>query len=173
MQLWTVAFVATLALAAGCGSPCGDYAASDADNAPRLVGMKLVQRAVPSDPWQLVFVLDFRDKDGDLSGGFAQVFLNGKRHESTVALLEIFRQSALANDATSGQLTLPLRFDESSVSDGAKVELAVQVVDSATLRSNCYSMDLEFSVKTASHTPVAPRVLWAGACSRRRILFDG
>ena len=60
-------------------------------------------------------------------------------------LKDVFRQSGVASNAQSGRIAFPLRFKD-SIRDGQKVALGVQVVDQSNLKSNCYSIDLEFSV---------------------------
>jgi hypothetical protein len=134
--------------AAGCGeNSCADVEASDASAAPEVVGVKLLEDAVPGDPWELVFVTRFRDSDGDLGNGRADVYLNDDAPPAIkLPMRDIFRQSALSLGAESGVLTLPLRFSD-TVPNGASVQMGLMLVDNAGHKSNCYSMDLKFTVQ--------------------------
>ena len=71
--------VTMLVLAAGCERGyCGaDSDVEPAKDAPRIKDMAMIDDAVPGDPWELIFVAEFSDKDGDLGGGVANVYLNG------------------------------------------------------------------------------------------------
>lgn len=137
----------TLVALAACGSdPCGQESTSDEAVAPRIKDIEVLTQPVPGDPWEIVLVADFRDSDGDLAQGTALVFLNGKQ-SLKLALFEFFRQSALALDATLGQVTLPLRFGD-TVQDDADVKVGLMLQDNSQKNSNCYSVDLNFAVRS-------------------------
>lgn len=140
---------ALLALAAsacdGSGA-CGDSAlVSDDPNAPRVLDAALPKQ-LEQDSWTLILTVDFEDANADLAEG-SVVFYLGKQSDSATSqpLLPAFKQSTLEESATSGTLTVPLRFDD-DISNGTKVDLGLQLVDSASLRSNCYGLALEFEV---------------------------
>jgi hypothetical protein len=163
---------------AGCGSDntiCGKLPAADeAIQAPRVTSLNLLDNAVPGDPWDMVFAIGFRDHDGDLGLGHGLVYLGNAGHATDVELLELFRQSGLAYTSTSGQLTMPLRFD-SSVPDGTSAHMALVLLDEAKRRSNCYEMNLSFHVEaTGAATPRQPSSLWAELRSALgRLWYDG
>jgi hypothetical protein len=138
-----------LALVA-CGPPPCPEVATEADTAPVLTEFDVFSQ-LADDPWTVVFVISFEDSDGDVGVGAAEFFLNGNTSATAVPMFDLFRQSSLPVDATSGRIAIPLRFRE-DVQDGAGVKIGVQVVDGAASRSNCYSLDLSFAVE-----PVASR----------------
>ncbi len=137
----------TLAASACDGSgACGDDVTVSHDaNAPRVLDVSLVKQ-LEQDTWTLVFSIDFEDANADLDDG-SVVFFLGRKSDSaaTQPLLPAFKQSALEEGATSGTLILPLRFDD-GISNGTKVDLGLQLVDRAALRSNCYGLALELEV---------------------------
>ena len=65
---------------------------------------------------------------------------------ASVELIDLFKGADVDAGAKSGELAVPLRFSE-NVEDGANATLGVQLVDDEGNRSNCYSLDLEFTVK--------------------------
>ncbi|HSI04934.1 MAG: hypothetical protein ACAI38_15555 [Myxococcota bacterium] len=145
--LGAIALVTALSGVA-CDKPlaCGDQVAvSDQPEAPRIVEVSLPTQ-LAQDPWTLVLALTFHDANADLSGG-SVVFYLGSEGESaaTQALLPAFKLSALDEGSVDGTLTVPLRFDD-DVEDGTDVDLGLQLVDGASLRSNCYGLSLAFEV---------------------------
>lgn len=126
---------------------CGDVdPPSTIASAPSIVDATLASQ-LAEDPWTLVLTLDFSDSDGNLAAGEASFYLGGDANSrSTQPLVTAFKQSALAEDATSGQLVVPLRFDD-NVRDGADVDLGIQLSDGGGLHSNCYGLTLHFEVK--------------------------
>lgn len=139
--------VATLA-GVGCDKPlaCGDeVAVSDAPEAPRIVEAS-VPAQLAEDSWTVILAVTFHDANADLSGGSVVFYLESDGDSAaTQALLPAFKQSALDEAAMDGTLTLPLRFDD-DVEDGTEVDLGLQLVDGASLRSNCYGLSLAFEV---------------------------
>ncbi len=135
-------------LGAGCDPPyCGP--ATDVelvDDSPRIGDMRVLNDAVPGDPWEIIFVAEFSDDDGDLEGGVARVYLNGEDEPIELDLFDVFRQGGLPPTAREGTLAMPLRFAD-TVPDGADVRVGTQLVDDEKHRSNCYGLDLEFSVE--------------------------
>ncbi|MBC7792733.1 MAG: hypothetical protein H7Z43_03415 [Clostridia bacterium] len=114
--------------------------------APTIRDGKLASQ-LAQDPWTLVVTLDFSDTDGNLAHGNITFYLGGSGDSAARQdLLAAFKQSVLAEDATSGRLVLPLRFDE-SVGDGERVNLGLQLTDEGGLHSNCYGMTLSFEVQ--------------------------
>lgn len=142
-----VFFSALIAGLAGCGTDsaaCGSRIQSDSVLAPIVNNFQL-KRQLDGDPWTLIFSATFEDSDGDLGGlGQAKFFLSGEEAAS-LSLDEVFRQSGIELDANDGTLALPLRFSE-TVADGAQVVLGLQLYDSNSFASNCYSLGLEFNV---------------------------
>jgi hypothetical protein len=130
---------------AGCGANACPRPGTGTTTAPAIDDVRLLQHGVPGDPWELILLASFRDADGDLSPGAADVYLNEKRTPTELTLLDLFRASAVALDSTGGTLTIPLRFSD-NVGNGDKVRLGLQLVDEAGQRSNCYALDLDFEV---------------------------
>jgi hypothetical protein len=107
-------------------------------------------KQIPGDPWTVVFGIEFEDRNGDLgSGGRAEFYLNDNDEPTPQELDSVFRQSGLASDAESGAMWVTLRFADETVDDGTRVRLGIQLVDAAELRSNCFTLDLEFDVSPA------------------------
>ena len=148
---------------ASCGQDAcpNASASSDAAGAPRIEKLWLIDHAMPDDPWALVLALTFRDSKGDLSNGSVSVYVNGHDTPAKLDLLASFRDSALAEDSAAGTLTLPaIRI--SNVSNGDSVRLGARLTDASGLQSNCYSLDLDFSVTAAvNRLPPQLRRLWA------------
>ena len=132
-------------LLAGCGAHACPRPGSGAATAPVIDQVTVLRDAVPGDPWELVFEAAFRDADGDLGQGVADVYLDESSKPIELELLDLFRASAVALDSPGGTLTIPLRFS-SNVDNGDKVRLGLQLVDEAGQRSNCYALDLDFTV---------------------------
>jgi hypothetical protein len=141
---WSAA-AALASVAAGCGGNACPKPGAGTATAPAIDDVRMLRHAVPGDPWELVFIVGFRDGDGDLGGGVADVYLNEKTTPTALELLDLFRASAVALDSTGGALTIPLRFSD-NVGNGDKVRLGLQLVDEAGQRSNCYALDLDFEV---------------------------
>lgn len=135
----------------GCDRPgCDgkDYVAEP--NAPVVTKLELVQQLTErGDPWTLVFGVQFTDANGDVGAGKAEVFLNGSTTPTILALSDDFGHSNVDLQAKSGRIAIPLRFND-SVQDASTVRFGLQLVDAAQLRSNCYSLDLSFTVKPAA-----------------------
>ena len=144
---FTVCAVLVSVSAAGCGdSACEGFERSVTDEAPSITKMRLVSQ-LSGDPWTSIFGVGFTDADGDLGVGkaHAEFFLNSKS-AATVQLIELFQGGGLEPAAKGGELAIPLRFSE-TVENGAAATLGVQLVDDDGNRSNCYSLDLNFTVK--------------------------
>lgn len=156
---WPAA-VALAGLAVGCGGNACPRRGDGTATAPAIDDVRMLRHAVPGDPWELVFTVGFRDGDGDLGAGVADVYLNEKSTPTALELLDLFRASAVALDSTGGTLTIPLRFSD-NVGNGDKVRLGLQLVDEAGQRSNCYALDLDFEViqlalRLAGRSPSPP-----------------
>ncbi len=134
-----------LALSA-CGfDPCGDAPEATSDDAPVLVDVELANQ-LEGDPATLVFAAEFSDSDGNVGIGDALVHLNGATDPSlSVELPDVFRQSALAADARTGLLSLTLRLTE-VVDDGSDLRVGLRLVDGDDQASNCFPVEVEFSV---------------------------
>lgn len=132
---------------AGCGGPqCQGAPVELGPHAPMIAGMTLLS-SIPSDPWRLILAVDFIDYDGDLGGGTAQVFANGEGAPSSQPdLAPLFSASGgVPLNATSGSFALPLRV-ANTTPDGARLQVMVRLVDSGGNRSNCYRLELGFSL---------------------------
>jgi hypothetical protein len=137
-------------VACGLGDVCTD-ASFEHSLTPVITGLVLHSQ-LEEDPWLLVFDVSFTDADGDLVGGNAELYINGaKKPGATQPLRDLFRQSAVSDDSTSGHFSLPLRFDE-TMPDGAQVQLGLQLVDASGYRSRCYSLTIDFSVSPVLST---------------------
>ncbi len=148
-------------LAPACGSStCGGQARSDDAGAPEVSSFFVLSedRQIPGDPWTVLFGIDFLDPNGDLGeSGAAEFYLNSNPEPTAQPLDRVFRQNGLQPSATEGAFWVTLRFAEATVDDGTRVRLGVQLIDGALLRSNCYTLDLEFDVFPASgRAPATP-----------------
>ena len=132
-------------LAAGCDvPPCSEGPSLD-PGAPRITDLELAGQ-LEGDPYTVILRMEVADPEGDLGHGTAVFFLDGTLSNIELELFDLFRQSALDEDATAGAVALPLRFSE-DVANGARVRLGVQVLDEGGRRSNCYSLELDFAVE--------------------------
>ena len=142
-----VVLVCLLPFLSACGtdsSACGSILKSDSELAPRITDFEL-NKQLDGDPWTLIFAATFEDSNGDLGElGQARFYLAGEE-AATLNLKDIFVQNGVDAEANSGVLAMPLRFSE-TVSDGAQVVLGLQLFDSNSFASNCYSLGLEFNI---------------------------
>jgi len=164
---------AALALIApACGSnTCGGQARTEDGNAPAVTRFYVLSedKQIPGDPWTVLFGVEFNDITGDLGpGGRAEFYLNSNTEASEQELDRVFRQNGLLPGATEGAFWVYLRFAEETVDDGTQVRLGVQLVDAAELRSNCYTLDLEFDVYPAASLERAMPA-WRVASTRCRL----
>ncbi len=140
------ALVATML--AGCDKPlaCGDrVAVSDDPDAPRITDAALVSQ-LAQDSWTVILGVSFHDANADLADGSVVFYLASDGDSAaTQALQPAFKLSALDEGSVDGTLTVPLRFDD-DVEDSTEVDLGLQLVDGASLRSNCYGLSLAFEV---------------------------
>lgn len=146
-RAWAVVPLGLLLGPTACGGiECRGDAVPVRADAPLILGMGVASQ-VPSDPWRVVLATDFVDWSGDLSGGNAELYTNHSPAVSnTYALTTLFMSSGgVPSDATSGRFALPVRFAPNTV-DGASLHLGTQLVDAAGHRSNCYVLDLTFSL---------------------------
>lgn len=160
--VWVVVVIMMLTtVSAACGKhtkPCGDHDDDLGDaNAPRVNTFAFV-RQMPSDPWDLVFSVNFSDADGDLgtvqtspttgqitAHGLADLYTGQSDPTVSWSLAELLPQSNISPTATSGVFAIPLRFSE-SLGDGSNVALQLQLIDMAGHRSNCYEVDLHVTL---------------------------
>ena len=145
-RFFAAILVAVCLFSTGCGdSACEGFERSATDNAPAITELRLVSQ-LSGDPWTTIFGVGFTDSNGDLGSGdgHAEFFLNSKSAAS-VGLTDLFQGGGVEAAARSGELAVPLRFSE-NVENGASATLGVQLVDDAGNRSNCYSLDLDFTV---------------------------
>jgi hypothetical protein len=156
----------------GCGSTtCGGHDPRGSATAPKITAYWVLppESQIPGDPWTILFGVDFEDQNGDLAAGSAESYLNDSTTAATQTLDQVFRQSGLVADATSGSMWITLRFAENTVDNGARIKLGLQLIDAADQRSNCFTLDLEFAVKTAADTGLGRLLRWASreACTAR------
>ena len=141
--------------ACGFGAVCTEEPTSSASS-PTIIDLALVD-ALEDNPFQLVFSLSFEDSDGDLYGGQAEYFV-GSKLSGVQSMKDLFRQSAVAETATSGTLAVSLQFSNEEISSGTReVAFGMQILDDKEQRSRCFSLLLEFNVEYA-------RVLKRGGC---------
>lgn len=137
---------ALVGAACGCGNSvnaCQNVAAgTGTPNSPNILDLGLLSSADTGDPREFIFTLDFQDADGDLALGQYEVFASGGKDAQRNDLIDVFRQSALSFDARHGQLIIPLTF--SSIANGARVGVAMALIDHARNRSSCYGIELAF-----------------------------
>jgi hypothetical protein len=141
----TLVLVGLSSSALRCAEPdCGGQRVQLDAHAPMIAGLRLVP-GPPSDPWQLILALDFIAYDGNLGGGSVQLFANGAATPTAVLPIEpLFAASGgIPKNATSGTFALTRRV-ETSTPDGAQLQLAAQLVNSAGQVSNCYTVKVEF-----------------------------
>ena len=125
---------------------CDDVPYTPQPQGPEIRNLTLLRQNHPDDPWSLVFALDFSDPQGAVGGGDVHMYVGGKN--TTFPLLDYFEQSEVAFDATAGTVAIPLHFSD-SVRDASTVPLGMQLVNALALRSNCYALDLKFTVRKA------------------------
>jgi hypothetical protein len=126
-----------------CG---GNPTVSRAEGAPVIDDASVVSQ-LAQDSWTVVVGIDYEDSDGDLSQGNIVFYLNdSSTGASTQPLAPAFKQSAIPEGTPSGQLIVPVRFDDSGIKDDASVDLGLQLVDGARMYSNCYGLTLKFEV---------------------------
>lgn len=140
---------ACLALAA-CDRPTclGMHPLSDDRNAPSIVHIGLVEQQVQS-PWTLLLEVDFTDRDGDVGDGNMLVFV-GASSPVTMPLGEAFATSELDAKATSGRFGLALFVGQGAVPGDTVLRLGFQLQDAHEHYSNCYAMDLFYTVNLPS-----------------------
>ena len=149
MVSWALVPCVAALLATSCRShdACGDNPTVSHDAGAPVINDATVVSQLAQDSWTVVVGIDYDDSDGNLSQGNAVFYLNGaSTGASTLPLADAFKQSAIPPGTPSGQLIVPLRFDDTQVKDGASVDLGVQLVDGARMYSNCYGLTLKFEV---------------------------
>lgn len=147
-QRWgAVAWMVLLGTLAACGSdPCGGRDSSDSSHSPEIKHLDLFDQ-MEGDPWTLIFAAEFADKDGDLGNtGSIDFYLNDSSSPSSIDLASLFGQSELAAGAKSGEIAIPLRFNETN-KRSVRLNLGAQMVDAAQHISNCYTLDLQFNIR--------------------------
>ena len=139
------ALAALVIVASSCGDPnfCDGQTSSGEAEAPAIENFGLVDQ-LDGDPWTAIFSATFKDSDGDLGGGSAKFYINGKEAAS-IDLHEVFQQSDLGQDAVEGIVALPLRFSD-TIDDETTANLGLQLIDVGAHSSNCYGLELEFNV---------------------------
>ena len=147
---WYAAFALVPGLAAvACGDVvCGDHKRSQRATAPRIEEVALAGH-IQGDPWSPVFALSFHDSDGDLAAGGGQVYSGSSTKPNDLPLADLFDDGGIDRGATRGILGLALIFSD-SVDTGDRAELGFQLLDGSGQRSNCYTVDLLFSVQHAA-----------------------
>lgn len=121
---------------------------SDDAAAPRVTEFSLFEQ-LEGDPWTVVLAVGFTDSDGNTGTGTIEFFVNGASSGEPLDLEPLFLPAALDTNATAGRFAVPIRFPEGA-SDGTSLRLGIQLLDATDLRSNCYSMRLDFDVTQVS-----------------------
>ena len=97
----------------------------------------------------LLFRVDFRDQDSDLSAGTLTILLNGKPAlADPLELQELFINSGLALNAQSGTLLFELQLDipdDNRPPAGSTFTVGVMATDAAGQQSNSPTVTLEIS----------------------------
>jgi hypothetical protein len=122
----------------------GLHPATEDRNAPVLVHVELVEQQVQS-PWTLLMALDFTDRDGDLADGNVLVYV-GASTPVVLPLRDAFSTSELSPNATSGRIGLPLFVNQGAVPGDTVLRLGFQLQDARQHYSNCYALDLFYTV---------------------------
>ena len=144
---WVGIVALTLASLCGCGSEeCDGVPVVPAAGAPLILGMALVEQ-VSNDPWRIILAADFADTDGDLGGGVVNFYSNHNTEPTlSQSLSRVYGTSGgIDPNAQTGRLGLLLRFPQNTLSD-SQLHLGTQLVDAASNRSNCYTIDLGFNL---------------------------
>lgn len=145
-QMLSFALLGLCLSTAACDRPTclGMHPLSTNRNAPSLVHVALVEQQVQS-PWTLLLAVDFLDRDGDVGNGNMLVFV-GASSPVTIPLAEAFATSELNPAATSGRFGLPLFVGQGAVPGDTVLRLGFQLQDEREHYSNCYAMDLFYTV---------------------------
>jgi len=134
----TLAALVSAFVAAACGDGV----------TPELRRFAFVGQA-PDSPLVLLFELDFFDGDADLARGGIEPFIDDQATSlGTLALLPIFIENEVAEDATSGTLDITLELsltEESLPPSGTTFTMSVRAIDEAQRVSNEPSVDLEIT----------------------------
>lgn len=109
---------------------------------PRIRALRYLDQR-PQNGSLLVFLLDFEDADGDLSGGAIELEVE-ERADAVLPMSELFvaQQPPLLPDATEGRLEVDVRLS-SRVRPGERVEFGFALEDASGRRSNEPSLVLE------------------------------
>lgn len=158
---------ATLALASmgGALQACNRYGCdgqayeAKASN-PLISSMSLVSQQA-GNPWYTIFSITFKADAADLGGGTALQYYNANSSPRTTPLASLMEASQLDGNATEGVFFLPVYFNN-SIQDGDTVRLGTQLKGAGGGMSNCFEMDLMFSVSPVTAGLVEKSSLWAG-----------
>jgi hypothetical protein len=160
MQRALSLLVAAVSALAACGSPCGGRERSTDVYAPEITAFEVLPSELGADPWTVFLGITFTDANGDLgNSGHTEVFIDANDEPAIQEeLREVFQRSNLELDAARGEFWVAVVFGDGSMQDGSTVRTSIQLVDGAALRSNCYSLDLQFQVASLDGTTPRWRV---------------
>jgi hypothetical protein len=132
---------AVLAVSASSASGCGRSKDHWPAGQPRIDQLEFLQQA-PGNPLSLSFGITFVDSDGDLGGGTLE--LHQDASAEAAALADVFgtQHPPIADDATAGEIDVPVKIDP-SVKVGQRIKIGFVLVDAAMHRSNQPSITLE------------------------------
>lgn len=113
---------------------------------PLLTGLQF-DGVAPESPTVLLFHVDFRDSDGNLSAGTLTPYINGKATgESPAQLKELFLENNLALDTPAGTLEFVLEIQiagDSRPESGSHFDVGFRVTDGDGNESNEPTVTLE------------------------------
>ena len=126
---------------------------------PLITDMKLVTQE-DTDPWYTVFSVTFQAQAADLGTGSAMQYYNANSSPRTTQLTDLLQASNVADGATQGIFYLPVNFND-AIQDGDTVRLGTQLKGGGGGLSNCFELDLIFSVKPVASQMFEKSTLWA------------
>ncbi len=132
-----------------------DYCALPADDSPyapyieqvtQLTEEQMAELAAVNtmgdDPWLIVMNLAFSDNNGDLGRGTLAVSIE-KQEAYRIDMRELFKERALNENATSGEVPLLLRLvPKEGIGEEAAMHVGLSLIDEAGLVSNCHSLNI-------------------------------
>lgn len=111
--------------------------------APQITKYEFRQQ-LPGDPYTAIFAFYFDAPEGQLAGGKAKFFVGSKDTPLDLDMSDLMSAAGLSRDATRGEVGAALRFSD-NVTDGATVNLSLQLVDEKGRVSNRATVTLKFA----------------------------
>lgn len=147
---WLAALIITVAVAsAACNRPgCSGASYDPKPHDPVITQMSYMGQE-EDNPWTVLLALNFTSPLGNLGNGEVKFYANSQSPSSPMDLSTYFNASNVSLDATSGLIAIPLPFAQVGFDYDATVRLGTEVVDADNRPSNCYTMDLNFTLSLA------------------------